>query len=107
MMRVILAGLVMVLAACTQSVQSKRNAWERDVERFVGEPVSTVFFWKESEIVSAGDNEMEFIYRSETSDCVWAYVVDNDTMVIQSWHYIAGEEDCYWRTERPRTIGRN
>ena len=98
--------VLIALASCSQSVQSKRNAWEKDIEQFVGEPISKVFFIKESEIRAAG-NQTQFIYRSENSSCVWAYLVDSDTMIIESWEILENPDDCYWRTKPLRTIGRN
>jgi hypothetical protein len=47
------------------------------------------------EIKTLGSGKSEYLYEYKDTDCKWAFVIDDETQIVESWHYISEPELCY------------
>jgi hypothetical protein len=47
------------------------------------------------EIKALSSWQSEYVYEYEDTGCKWAYIINNKTLDVQSWHYISDPSLCY------------
>lgn len=67
----------------------------------IGKPIVSSWYRDPDEKKPLGGGKFEYIIRSKKTACVWAFVVDENKGVIQSWHYISDPSVCRLHTTAP------
>jgi len=80
---------------------SPQEEFEFLMSRQVGKPIANSWYRDPDEKKPLGDGKFEYIIRSKKTACVWAFVVDENKGVIQSWHYISAPSVCRLHTSAP------
>lgn len=80
---------------------SHQEEFECLMNHQVGKLISSSQYRDHDEKKSLGDGKFDYIIRSKKSTCVWAFVIDENTGIIQSWHYISAPSVCRLHTTVP------
>lgn len=80
---------------------SAQEFFARQMDYEIGKPIASSWYRDPDEKKSLGDGKFEYIIRSKKTACVWAFVVDENKGVIQSWHYISEPSVCRLHTTAP------
>lgn len=80
---------------------SAQEFFEHRMNSEIGKSITTSWYRDPDEKKPLGDGKYEYIIRSNKTACVWAFVVDENEGVIQSWHYISAPSVCKLHTSAP------
>lgn len=80
---------------------SAQEFFEHRMNGEVGRPITSSWYRDPDEKKPLGGGKFEYIIRSKKTACVWAFIVDEKTGVIQNWHYISAPSVCKLHTSTP------
>lgn len=80
---------------------SPKEEFEFLMDHQVGKSISSSRYRNPDQKKAQGNGKFEYIIRSKKTSCVWAFIVDENKDVIQSWHYIGDPSECRLETTAP------
>lgn len=80
---------------------SAQEFFETRMNDEVGKPIASSWYRDPDEKKPLGNDKFEYIIRSKKTACVWAFVVDENKGLIQSWHYVSEPSVCKLHTSAP------
>jgi hypothetical protein len=100
MIRILFITVMFGWVSGCQSI-SAQDFFDLTMNSEIGKSIASSWYRDPDEKKSLGDGKYEYIIRSKRSACVWAFVVDENEGLIQSWHYISAPSVCRLQTIAP------
>jgi len=95
-MNKILYFLILVSVLCGCTMNAKKNIFINERNYDVGRkkdiaihPLSIL------EIIPVGVKQDKYILYNDDTGCKWAYYVNKETEIIESWEYVSSPDKCY------------
>lgn len=77
------------------SSKAKRQMFVGERNFDIGRIVTSLPIPEPYEIMALGNGKSEYIYEFKNTGCKWAYIVNDSTSKVESWHYVSDPDLCF------------